>query len=290
MVTLKSTQAKTRLRGFSLIEMMVSLAVLSLVLGVVFEAMSKYQKRYTGQQRIISKTQDLRGAVSLIEEEVGQAGADMDTVRTLTSAVTASTLAQTLPLNNTAGLFAGEKLRVDVRNSEEYLTLTSFSGNTATAVVQKSHAAGAPVVSVGPFPTGILTASTNTVAKFYGAIYPTNDINYVEYRYDPVGQTLCRSLTPISAGAKAPCEIFMQNVTAANFAYDWQLGGGVNICKRLTVNLTVQTAQQDPETNAFIRQSATAEISPRNLLAAYQLASGGSSNNLQAQPANVPFP
>ena len=60
--------------GFSLLEMSASLAILLLIAGVAFTALKSYQNAYYSQQMQADVHQDLRGAMELMSQEIGQAG------------------------------------------------------------------------------------------------------------------------------------------------------------------------------------------------------------------------
>ena len=61
-------------RGFSLIELMVSILVLSIVMGALFQFMSMMSRRYTQAQRTSGISQTGKSVMELLTMDVGQAG------------------------------------------------------------------------------------------------------------------------------------------------------------------------------------------------------------------------
>src|SRR5437764_178420 len=114
-------------RGFSLIELAISMTLLLTLMSSVFFVLAKYQRAYQNEQSGADVLQGARGAMELISQEVGSASSFSFPTRTLSAAVTGSTTAQWVTLSSMAGVFArpsstppdGEKLLVDTGANED---------------------------------------------------------------------------------------------------------------------------------------------------------------------------
>jgi len=71
---MKSSQLGSRQSGFSLIEMLVSVGVLMIILGAVFNYAGRLQTLYKSQETNVDATQELRTFFDSIQREVHQAG------------------------------------------------------------------------------------------------------------------------------------------------------------------------------------------------------------------------
>jgi len=69
-------------RGFTLIELMIALAITSVLLLGVYSAYSIQQRSYKTQRLIVSVQQNLRGALAVMEDEIRMAGYDSNTPHT----------------------------------------------------------------------------------------------------------------------------------------------------------------------------------------------------------------
>ena len=192
--------------GFSLLETMVSLAVLLAVGGIVMSGMTQLIKTQGSVANRTEMHSSVRSATELLQQEIGQAGRIALGVPTanvsLASAViagsgatpTASAFTLTAtPNSSTVPLivYPGEVLTVDVGPNQEAVTLVTGSGSSGTAFFQVPHAAGAPVSVLGAFSTGIVPpaivcggvncGSSATVLKLYGDINGDGNMVYVEY-------------------------------------------------------------------------------------------------------------
>jgi type II secretory pathway pseudopilin PulG len=71
---MKSSQPRSKESGFSLVEMLVSVGVLVIILGAVFNYAGKLQTLYKSQETAVDATQELRTFLDSIQREVHQAG------------------------------------------------------------------------------------------------------------------------------------------------------------------------------------------------------------------------
>ena len=69
-------------KGFTLIELMIALAITSILLVGIYSAYSIQQRSYKTQRLIVSVQQNLRGALAVMEDEIRMAGYDANTPHT----------------------------------------------------------------------------------------------------------------------------------------------------------------------------------------------------------------
>jgi prepilin-type N-terminal cleavage/methylation domain-containing protein len=196
-------------KGFSLIELMISMSIMLLIAGAATTALLKMT---SAQATIWNRTQmhsGIRGATEVLQQEVGQAGRiALPNVVTLGGAVTAGS-SQTVTLaclstcatgtTATSGMFLGQRLAIDAgcfdtaspcTSRQETIRLTAAPSSTQiTAVFVNAHASGAPIAVFGAFASGVVppattpytNGSTGTVLKLYGDINADGNMVYVEY-------------------------------------------------------------------------------------------------------------
>ncbi len=147
--------------GFSLPELLVSMLVLSVVIGVATQLLIQ---SVNGQRTTWNRTQmhsSVRGAIELLQQEVGQAGlVSLPGPVTLSGAV--ATGVQTIGVSSTAGMFIGEQLLIDTGATQETVAITAIdtTGDLITGTFAQVHAAGAPVSVLGGFSHGIVPPSS----------------------------------------------------------------------------------------------------------------------------------
>jgi len=159
-------------RGFSLPELLVSMAVLTVVAGGVISMISYNQKTFGRTEQASDMYENVRAVAELMAQEIGQAGfVDLPgggySGATLSAGVTFnSTTATTVAISSTASMYVGEILLVDAGVNEEPVTLTAVTSTTisATSLLNANyptHSSGAPVHAVGVSPNGIIAPSSN---------------------------------------------------------------------------------------------------------------------------------
>ncbi len=115
-------------RGFSLPELLVSLAVMMVVAGAVTSMISYNQNTYGRTELQSDMYENVRAVAELMAQEIGQAGlVDLPgtTAPTLSAAVTKNATAQTVAVSSTTSMYAGETLLVDTasqRRAGDYLS------------------------------------------------------------------------------------------------------------------------------------------------------------------------
>jgi type II secretory pathway pseudopilin PulG len=309
--------------GFSLLETMISLAVLFAVGGIVMSGMSQLLKT---QGSIVNRTEmhsSVRSATELLQQEIGQAGrltlGGPTANVTLTANVASAALPTAFTLTTSGGaplfLYPFEVLTVDVGAKQESVQLATGAGAAGTAIFQLPHNAGAPVTALGAFATGIVppaaaptnypNGSTPTVLKLYGDINGDGNMWYVEYTCAPGPVTapgvLYRNQMPITKVGKPAVDntmILLNNVLANPndpngnavpcFAYQVQpLGAGFCVTD-IAVTLTVQTQNKDQQTQQFQPETkALLNVAPRNIVEVYDTSQLVDSTRAQPMPATV---
>jgi len=158
-------------QGFSLIELLVAVAILVIVAGTVIAGMINTTR---SEGTVMNRTQvhaSVRNATELMEQEIGQAGR-LPTVSgltiTLAAALTANPLGTTATptISSTTGLFVGEQITVDPNSTaEETVTISAIAGSTITAKFYNAHGTAAiPVVILGGFASGIVPPTTTSTS------------------------------------------------------------------------------------------------------------------------------
>lgn len=291
--------AKNKSKGFSLIEVLVSLLVLVVVTGAVFYAMAYYQRNYGSSRLRATLHGDLRGAVELISQEVGEAGLLDFKTQTTSAAITASLSPQSVALNSVNSIFVGEELVVDTASTQETVNVTAVNASTSTitAVFLLSHAASALVRAYGVFPQGVLSSSTSTELRIFGDINGDGTITYVKYTCDTNAGTLSRSMTVVTPGTTASnaSDVLVRNLTAnpggtACFQYTSKTAGPYTFVTSVAITLSARTSKVDPQTKQYVTMTKSfLNLAPRNVLMGLKLALSGSEVRLQPTPPNIPL-
>ncbi|MGA7795672.1 MAG: prepilin-type N-terminal cleavage/methylation domain-containing protein [Candidatus Acidiferrales bacterium] len=162
-------------RGFSLPELLVSMAVLLVVAGAVISMISYNQNAYGRTEQQSDMYENVRAVAELMAQEVGQAGfVDLPgggtSGATLSAAVTKSATAQTVAVSSTTSMYAGEILLVDAGPNEEPVTITSLTSTSITGIFLNSHASSAPIHAIGVSPYGIVSPSSTATTTTTGNI------------------------------------------------------------------------------------------------------------------------
>ena len=290
--------------GFSLLELMVALAILLSVSGIV---MSALMQMMLTQGTVSNRTEmhsSVRSATEVLQQEIGQAGrVSLPGPVTLSGAVATTGATAAVAVSSAAGMFIGEQLVIDAGANQETVALGNVdtAANLITAVFNNTHASGAPVTVSGAFssgivPTNMANGSTGTVLKLYGDINSDGNMVYVEYTCDTTGGNLYRNVMPFTAATKpavTSAQILLSNIQAnpggtACFSYQQKTVGANTYVVDVSVTLTVQTQNPDPQTNQYQTETkALLNVSPRNVFEGWELASGGVTNRIQPMPATV---
>jgi len=303
MLHLPETQTRSRRDdGFSLPELLVSLLVLSVIVGTVTQLSMQMSN---GQRTMWNRTQmhsSVRGAIALLQQEVGQAGLiSLPGTPTLTSAAAFGT--QTVSVSSAAGMFVGQNLVVGTGTSRETVTVQALStvNNTITATFTIAHSSGEKVQVLGGFAHGIVppnvtNGSTATVLKLFGDVNDDGQMVYVEYTCSTVTGRLSRNMMAWNAATKpalTTANILLSNVVANPggapcFSYQTETVSPYSYVTAIAVTLSVQTQDIDPVTREYQVETKTLlNVSPRNVFQVWQLASLGENNRIQPTPPSI---
>jgi prepilin-type N-terminal cleavage/methylation domain-containing protein len=293
--------------GFTLVELLVSMAVLLVVSGIVVGGsmdMTRLGQKMTNRSDMHS---GVRNATALLQQEVGQAGRISLPGTVVTQGATGIGVF-TIPVTSTAGMFVGELLVVDSGANEETIDVTAVDtgANTITADFAVAHAAGARVGVTGGFwagviPTTMANGSTGTVLKIVGDVNGDGQMVYVEYQCDLANGFLYRNVMPYNAAAKPAVtveQILLTNLlpNPANpngnvppcFTYQERTFAGRTYVIGVAIMTTVRSQVRDQNTNDFQRVTkALLNVAPRNVINVWQNASLSYLNRVQPLPPSV---
>ncbi|HEV2378486.1 MAG TPA: hypothetical protein VG206_01670 [Terriglobia bacterium] len=221
--------------GFSILELMASIAILTLIVGAVFTLMVQSQKRFQGNTVIIQSNQAARSALEMMSQEIGQAGFNPQFTGSITSsaAVAASAVAQCITLSSINGINPGDWVAVDTGAAYEQVQVLATSngalsgqtkcsgGNQISGIFEQCHnnvAAPCPTGTLGSFliaswkfsyPSGVLQGQTanyggssttlsndHILAVFYGDTDNSGNVWYAVYSlYNPTSSGSLQSVT-----------------------------------------------------------------------------------------------
>lgn len=301
--------------GYSLIELMVSVAILSIVAGTVMSGVFKLTQLTDTVSNRSEMHSGVRNATEFLQQEIGQAGkVALPNLKAIGAAispggsVTVSIVRRNTTTGDVSGIFQNMQLVVGTGSSQETVQVAAVStgGNTITARFNNTHAAGEPVSVQGGFGTGVVmgaNGSDDTHLKIYGDLRDNGRIQYVEYFCDQqTNHNLYRRAMEMSDTTKPNYNVshvllnnIYENPPAVGettpfpcFKYDTKVINGVTYVTNVAVTLTVQTQDKDPITKAFQRETkALLNVSPRNVFNVWQLASQDVSTRLQPMPAAI---
>ena len=295
--------------GFTLIEMLVSMAVLLVISGIVVGStmdMTRLGQRMTNRSDMHS---GVRNATALLQQEVGQAGrVSLPGPVELAGATGIGVF--TVAVDSTDGMFVGEQLIVGAGATEETVTVTAMDSaadpDTITATFAFNHAAGERVATTGGFAAGVIpttmaNGSTGTVLKIVGDVNGDGRMVYVEYQCDLMNGVLSRNVMPFDAVAKPAVtveQILLTNLlpNPANpdgtvppcFIYQERTFSGTTYVIGVAIMTTVQSQDRDQNTGDFQRVTkALLNVAPRNVINVWQNASLNYTSRVQPLPQSV---
>lgn len=196
-------------RGFSLIEVLISVMIITVLMSAVFQFMRFTQQRYRGDQLLAERNQGARSALELMTQELQQAGhnPNLTVNRSLTAAVTPTGGKVDIAVNDTTGIFYGNLVEIGssaADSNREIVTVLGDATHTITsttfpAIPTMTHASGQAVFTRSlPFPNGILygAAAVGTgqsvavnIIQFFGDIDGNGTLHYGEYKLVDTGVT-----------------------------------------------------------------------------------------------------
>lgn len=316
-----STLDRSSEAGYTLLELLVSIAILTIVSGTALEGVFRLSKVSQTVSNRVEMHSGVRNATELLQQEVGQAGrvALPNTVQLQNAVGIGATpvaikavdaLGNTIAANPTDGMFVGEHVVVDAGTTAETVTITALdtANKTMTANFLMAHAANAPVTVAGAFAYGVVprfnadgtnftNGSTGSVMKIIGDINSDGKLQYVEYKCDTDGGILYRRTMAYNAATKpavTPDMALLTNITANPdnsdcFTYEQKSVVGVPYVVDVAITLTVKTPDRDPVTGLYQTETkALLNVAPRNVFNVWQLAGLGIRNRVQPDQLVTP--
>jgi len=301
-----SRSSRAASAGFTLIEMLVSVTVLSVIMGGVVAAISTAEQTFTRTEQKTDMYENVRAVAELMAQEVGQAGLVSLPATTTSAAIAANAAAQAVTVSSTTSMYVGEQVLVAGTN-EELVTITALSSTQMSGIFTKAHVSGVAITALGSFvsgvmPTGVTDGSTANILNLFGDINGDGTLVYVRYTCTPGTSaspgTLTRSVNTITPGSNAigtsqtllstvvggtglACfSISTTSATVNSIAYTFVTSVGFTV--------SVQSTAPDPQTKAYGQMTKSfLNLSPRNVAAGLEQAQNSISNRLQASPPNV---
>jgi prepilin-type N-terminal cleavage/methylation domain-containing protein len=296
-----TSRKKRGSEGFSLMELLVSMALLLVISATAFSAMNGFSRTYSTTMTMADMDSGLRNAAELVTQEIGQAGNVPYSSQNLGGAVTGSASPQTVTITSTINMYVGQMLQVDTGAVQENVQITAIpSSTTITAKFANSHATGAPIDPSGVFPHGILLNSTSTQLNMMGDLNGDGTLEYVVYTCAPNSSgtgTLTRSVSPLTATSLSTSTVLLQNLVTnpgamGNTCFTIPtatVAGSYSFITSVGVTLSTQSTYRDQQTGEYgTLTKSFMNIAPRNILAGVNMATINLSAKLDPDPATLP--
>ncbi len=190
--------------GFSLVELLVSVAIIVLLMSAVFPFLFQSQIKYQNNQVASEANQSARAAMEVMSQEIGQAGfnPNFTTGKTSSAVVAVNSSPQCVTLSDINQINPGDWVSADTGPNHELVEVLSTSNVSGTSCVSPNQIQGVflmshdgsttpfPVISYKmPFGSGILQTtgtSNDQRLEFLGDINQDGVIRYVVYSLSPV--------------------------------------------------------------------------------------------------------
>lgn len=297
-------------RGFTIVEMIISVAVLMVISGLMFDAVFQMTRANEDQENRSEMYAGIRNATALLQQEVGQAGRlTFPAPVSLASSVAGSTSPVWVTVTPSAtNMFVGARLSAGNGPNQEVVEVTGVNAGTRQiqAVFSLSHSAGARVAPAGGFaegivPTTTVNGSSDTVLKIIGDINGDGSLVYVEYTCSWAQGRLLRNVMPYDAVSKPtpgieqvlldnllPNPPDAESVVMPCFSYEQETINGRTYVTNVAVMTTVRTFERHPVTREFqVVTKALLNVAPRNVFYTWQAASFGYEERIQPLPPSV---
>lgn len=295
-------------QGFTLIELIVAMAVMLVVSGLMLQGMSDMSRLNRDQANRSEMHSGIRNATALLQQEVGQAGRLAFPAAVTTTGAVAVGTAWVTVTPSVANMFTGIRLSIDTGVNEEIVAVLGVNTGTnqIRAAFLNPHPAGASVRPAGGFaagvvPTTVANGSSATVLKILGDVNSDASLVYVEYTCDWVAGRLYRNMMPYTAATKPAVtveQILLDNllpnppdpngVVPPCFSYQEQTINGITYVVNVAIMTTVQTRDVDSITREFqVVTKALLNVAPRNVFHTWQIAGLGYAERIQPLPASV---
>lgn len=269
-------------RGFSLIELLFSLGLLTIIIGSVASLIQQSQVVFKNERNALGSIQDMRGAFDQLTEEISIAGTgqvsdygivagaadtltirgNFDSISTIALTVTAGT--GNLVVGSTAGFTSGQTVALSLPNGGKALW-TKITGVNSTI----------NTLTVSTSTTPITSGST---LSDFGAGTLVDVIQRVKYTISSSG-VLTRTTSPELDTNSATSSTLADNVLDASgnpgltFAYADANDAAVTLpitssnstaVARITITLNVRMKEKDTQTNSYRNYSLTSYVYPRS--------------------------
>lgn len=154
--------------GFSLLEMLVSVALITVIMSAVFSFMYQAQKRFQGNTVVSESNQSARAAMEVLTQEIGQAAynTNFSNYKQINNTINGTSGPQCVTLYNSAGtansnqdisgINPGDWLAVDTGDNNEWVQVLATSNTPDPAGV----CTGSPVPKSCPCSGGPCSTST----------------------------------------------------------------------------------------------------------------------------------
>jgi type II secretory pathway pseudopilin PulG len=215
--------------GFSLLEVLVSVMIITVLMAAVFQFLRFNQQRYRGDQLLAERNQGARSALELMTLELQQAGHNPNRIanKTLQANIAPTGTLVNIDVADTSGIFYGNLVEIGASDADpnwETVTVGSdgthaITSTTFPAIITMSHTSGQPVFTRSlPFPNGILYTASAAGAgqsvvvnniQYYGDIHGNGTVSYGEYKLVDTGTTTTIKCT--SASGQVPCHLLTLN-------------------------------------------------------------------------------
>jgi hypothetical protein len=195
---------------------------------------------------------------------------------------------------------------LDGDTQESFRIASVTSATQFQACFTKAHAAGASIVPLGGFATGIVppigipNGSTDSVLKLYGDVNGDGNMMYTEYTCDTASHNLYRNSMAFDAASKpglTAANVLLSNIVTNPggtpcFTYTTSTitinGSSFTFVLDVAITLTVQTQQVDPLTRQYQTETkALLNVSPRNVFDAWAFAGIGYTDRMQSTPTSI---
>ncbi len=285
-----------RADGFSLVELLISILILSTIMGAALSLFSLGVTQHDTEQNAVDMSQGARSGLELMTMEIAQAGSHGD-IQTTTQGAISTTGDQSVNVASGIGFAVGDYVSVDTGASNEVVEITALGSNSISGSFHKGHASGAPVrLFALPYLTGVVrpaglganSSVTVTTLKFFGNVNGDGKIYYVEYAYDAVNAQIVRSMTPITQATKNAALPIVNNVKANSASFTlFTDSRGVVTAVRLdfAVQATWKTGPKYQETALSTKVVIPCAVAASDLL--HEVIVFGGINQLPPTPAQV---
>lgn len=303
-------------RGFTILELVISVAVLMLISGLMLQGVSDMTRMNDDQSNRSEMHAGIRNATALLQQEVGQAGrmsfpadvtlaANVNGPGTLWATVTPGTTNMWAKIDDDR---RGTKLVIGSGDAQEVVEVLGVNAatNQFQAEFANAHQAGARVAPAAGFgqgiiPTTMTDGSTDSILKILGDVNGDGSLVYVEYTCDWNEGRLYRNMMPYTTASKPAVtveQVLLDNllpnppdpdgVVPPCFTYQQETIAGNTYVINVAIMTTVRTQDRHPVTGEFqVVTKALLNVAPRNVFHSWQIVSLGFSERIQPLPPTV---